>query len=407
MRSSLAAVLAALMLCASPGAVRAATANDPPTNGLSTTARAAALVEAHTGRELFLKDAGLHLPMASVTKLMTLLLAVEAVEQGKAGLTDRVSASEHAWSMGGSQIYLEQGEEMTLKEMLIAVAVGSANDASVAVAEHLAGSEEAFVADMNERARALGCTGTHFANCTGLPAAEHYTTALDLTRILRAGLSHPLFMELSGIKEYDLRGGRFKLWNTNKLLWWYKGADAGKTGWTSEAAYCLAASAERDGLRLVAVVLGTPEPRSHFRETIRLFNWGFARYRAVNLAGAGEKIRDLKVDKGHRQTVPAVTADWVTLVVPRGEEKGFEIRVELPASVGAPVRRGDRVGSVVVVKKGEEVLQVPLVAAGDVSRAGLGDEIRRIMQRVYGSGGRGTKTGQKIPPGSFYQDMEG
>ncbi|MDA8334693.1 MAG: D-alanyl-D-alanine carboxypeptidase [Peptococcaceae bacterium] len=382
MRSSPAAVLAvvSMLFCTPPGAWAAG----DPAPALQTTARAAALVEAHTGRELFLKDAVQRLPMASVTKLMTLLLAVEAVEHGKARLTDKVGTSEHAWSMGGSQIYLAQGEEMSLKDMLISVAVGSANDASVAVAEHLAGSEEAFVADMNERARALGCTDTHFANATGLPAPEHYTSALDMARIMRAGLAHPLFMELSGIKEYDLRGGRFKLWNTNKLLWWYKGTDAGKTGWTSEAAYCLAASAERDGLRLVAVVLGTPGPKSHFRETMRIFNYGFARYRAVNLAGAGEKIRDLKVDKGHRQTVPAVTGDWVTMVVPRGEEKGFESRVELPAAVKAPVRRGSRVGSYTVLKKGREVLRVPLVAAYDVGRAGLGEEIWRTMQRVYG-----------------------
>ncbi|HUW64470.1 MAG TPA: D-alanyl-D-alanine carboxypeptidase family protein [Spirochaetia bacterium] len=385
MRSSLAgALIVVSCLFFTPFSALAANKNvSDPAAGLETTARAAALVEAHTGQALFLKDAGARLPMASVTKLMTLLLAVEAVEHGKAKLTDRVSASEHAWSMGGSQIYLEQGEEMTLKEMLISVAVGSANDASVAVAEHLAGSEEAFVADMNERARALGCTDSHFANCTGLPAPEHYTSAMDMTRIMRAGLTHPLFMELSGIKEYDLRGGKFKLWNTNKLLWWYKGADSGKTGWTNEAAYCLAASAERDGLRLVSVVLGTPEPKSHFRETIHLFNYGFARYRAVNMAGLREKIRDVRVDKGREQTVAAVTGDWVSLVVPRGEEKGFERRVELPEVVSAPVRQGSQVGHFVVLKKGQEVLRVPLVAAADVGRATLGEEIWRTMQRVY------------------------
>lgn len=385
MRSSLAGALAvASMIFLSPLGAMADEKNPAvPTTGLQTTARAAALVEAHSGRELFVKNAGQRLPMASVTKLMTLLLAVEAVEHGKAKLTDQVHASEHAWSMGGSQIYLEQGESMSLKEMLISVAVGSANDASVAVAEHLAGSEEAFVAEMNERARNLGCTDTHFVNCTGLPAPDHYTCALDLTKIMRAGLQHPLFMEVSGIKEYDLRGGRFKLWNTNKLLWWYKGTDAGKTGWTNEASYCLAASAERDGLRLVSVVLGTPEPKSHFRETIHLFNYGFARYRAVNMAGPNQKIKDVPVDKGRQQTVATITGDWVSLVVPRGEEKGFESKVELPAVLSAPVRQGSQVGYYLVLKKGREVLRVPLVAASDVGRATVGTEIWRTMQRVY------------------------
>ena len=388
MRSHWAGALLTVFLClVTPFAALAEGNNEaPPGSDFRTTARAAALVEAHTGRQLYLKDASERLPMASVTKLMTLLLAVEAVEQGKVKLTDRVSASENAWSMGGSQIYLEPGEEMSLRDLLIAVAVGSANDASVAVAEHVAGSEESFVAAMNERARELGCTDTHFANPTGLPAKDHYTSALDLTKIMRAGLSHPLFMELSGIKEYDLRGGKFKLWNTNKLLWWYKGADAGKTGWTNEAAYCLAASAERDGLRLVSVVLGTPEPKSHFKESMRLLNYGFARYRAVNLAGPREVVRRVAVDKGQPDTVAVVTGDWVTLVVPRGQDKGFTARLEVPAVVAAPVRAGTRVGSYVVMKDGREVMRVPLVAATDAGRAGLGVEIRRTFERVYGAG---------------------
>jgi len=351
---------------------------------LETTAESAVLMENSTGQVLFAKDADKELPMASVTKIMTLLLAVEAVEQGKAKLTDRVVTSENAWEMGGSQIYLEPGEEMSLEEMLIAVAVGSANDASVAVAEHIMGSEEAFVQAMNERAKKLGLKHTHFVNPTGLPAKGHYTSAYDMAVIMRECLKYPLFRRISSIYEYDLRGGKFKLWNTNKLLKWYQGVDAGKTGWTNEARYCLASSAQRDGLRLIAVVLGAPEPRSHFRESIKLYKYGFARYQAVNLAECGATLKQLPVSKGVVDKLDIKAAAPVSVVVPRGEQKGFTMRLELPARVTAPVKKGQQVGTAVVVKNGREYLRVPLVAAYDVPRAGLGQQIQRMFTRLYG-----------------------
>mgnify|MGYP000055980910 CR=1 FL=1 len=237
-------LLAVVFTFAAAGAA-AAQVPPPPAGELTTTAEAAVLMDAAQGQVLYAKEPHKRLPMASVTKLMTMLLAVEAVEQNRVGMDETVVASENAWKTGGSQIYLAPGEKMSFRDMLIAVAVGSANDACVALAEHLAGSEEAFVRVMNEKARELDMKDTRFANSTGLPAEGHYTSAYDLALLMREALNHPLFMELSAIKEYDLRGGRFKLWNTNKLLWFYEGTDAGKTGWTGEAKYCLASSARR------------------------------------------------------------------------------------------------------------------------------------------------------------------
>jgi D-alanyl-D-alanine carboxypeptidase len=282
--------------------------------------------------------------------------------------------------MGGSQIYLEPGEEMSLEEILLAVAVGSANDASVALAEHIAGTEEVFVQAMNQRAKELGLKHTHFANCTGLPASGHYTSAYDMAVILKECLKYPLFKKLSSVYEYDLRGGKFKLWNTNKLLKWYPVVDVGKTGWTNEAKYCLASSGEKDGLRLIVVVLGTPEPKSHFRESIKLYKYGFARYKALIMAEKGASVKSVKVGKGVVNQVNAVTADRVTVVTPKGEEQGFTTRLELPEQVTAPVAKGQQLGVYRVFKNGREVQSVPLVAGHDVPKATLWQQIHKVFR---------------------------
>ncbi|KJS18503.1 MAG: D-Ala-D-Ala carboxypeptidase [Peptococcaceae bacterium BRH_c4b] len=351
---------------------------------LNTTAESAVLMEANSGQIIFEKEPDKELPMASVTKLMTLLLATDAVESGKVKLTDKVTVTENAWHMGGSQIFLEPGEEMTMKEMLIAVAVGSANDASVAVAEHISGSEEAFVEAMNQRARELGLKHTHFANPTGLPAEGHYSSARDLAVVLRECLKSPLFRNISSIYEYDLRGGDFKLWSNNKLLKWYPGVDAGKTGWTNEAKYCLASSCIRDGLRLVAVVLGTPEVKSHYRESIKLYNYGYARYKAVNVADAGIKVKSIPVGKGVERSVNLITAGNVGLVVPKGEEKGFTSRIDVPEQINAPVQKGQEIGNYVVVKNGREVLRVPLVAERSINKASIFTQMNRAFNKFHG-----------------------
>ena len=350
---------------------------------LETTAVTAVLMDYNSGQILFQKDMHTARPMASVTKLMTMLLICEAESQGKIKMTDKVVASDHACSMGGSQIFLEPGEEMTVKEMLISIATGSANDCSVAMAEALAGSEEAFVELMNQRAKDMGLRNTHFSNPTGLPVENHYTSAYDMAQVLRECLRYPSFREVSSIYEYDLRGGDFKLWNTNKLLKWYPGADAGKTGWTNEASYCLAASAKRDGLRLVSVVLGCPMPRTHFQETIKLFNYGFARYKAVNMADAGQVIREIDVDKGQVEKVKIITKDPVGLVVAKGQEKVVEGKINLPDKLDAPIEKGQVVGNYVITKDGQEVLKVDLLAAKEVKKASPLQLLNDMLDRVY------------------------
>ncbi len=350
---------------------------------LETTARSAVLLEPITNKLVYEKEPHKQLPMASVTKLMTLLLATEAVEQGKFKLTDTVVTSENAWEMGGSQIYLEPGEEMSLWDLLLAIGLQSANDASVAVAEHIAGSEESFVRAMNDRAKSLGLANTNFINTHGLTADDHYTSAYDMAIILKEGLKNPLFREISSIKEYDLRGGAFKLWNTNKMLWWYDGADAGKTGWTEAAKYCLASTAEKNGLRFICVVLGTSEPKSHFRESTKLFDYGFARYKAVNIAPAGAGAGPVKVGKGRSDSVEALTADKVSVVVPKGEDNGFESRVELPGHIDAPVQKGQELGWYVIAKNNQEVLRVKLVAAEDIPKASMLQQIKKVIDSVY------------------------
>lgn len=348
-----------------------------------TTAKAAVLLEPSTNMVIYDKESDKRLPMASVTKLMTLLLAAEAVERGELKLEDKVVTSENAWEMGGSQVYLEPGEEMSLWEMLTAVGLQSANDASVAVAEHIAGSEEAFVQAMNEKVKELGLVNTNFVNCHGLTADNHYTSAYDMAEILKEGLKYPLFSQITSMKEADLRGGLFKLWNTNKLLWWYNGADSGKTGWTEAADYCLVSSAERDGLRMICVVLGTAEPESHFRESSKLLDYGFARYKAVNMAEKGAVVGTVKVGKGQAEHVEAQTAEKVSVVTPKGEEKGLEAKAELQDLLDAPVQAGQIVGSYIITKDGQEVKRVDLLAGGDVLKTTMLQQIKRVVEQVF------------------------
>lgn len=346
--------------------------------GLDMTAESAVLLEPISGRILYEKEPYKELPIASVTKIITMLLAVEALDEGKAKLEDMVVTSEYAAGMGGSQIYLEPQEELSFKEMLISIATGSANDACVAVAEHIAGSEEAFVQMMNDRAKELGLEHTHYVNTNGLPAEGHYSCAYDQAIILREAVKYPVFMEVSKIKEYDLRGGEFKLWNTNKLLWWYSGTDAGKTGWTNEAKYCLASSVLKDNLRLIGVVLAVPETKGHFRESMKLYNWGFARHEAVKLAGAGETVKTVLVEKGTVTEVKLVTAGEVTAVVPKGEKEAVELQVELPNTLVAPLEKGRAIGSYVATHNGKEMIRVDVVTADAVPEASFLDQLFRV-----------------------------
>lgn len=351
-------------------------------NQLETIAESAVLMDGN-GTVLFEKDSHKKLPPASVTKVMTLLLAVEAVEQGKVKLTDQVTTSEGAWRQGGSQIWLEPGESMTLHEMLIALSVVSANDAAVSVMEHIFGSQQAAVDAMNSRAQALGLTDTNFANVNGLPIPGHYMSAYDTALIVKEAVRHPLYMELCSIKEYWLRGGKNWLVNTNKLLWWYKGADGLKTGWTEEAKYCFAGTAKRDGLRLISVVFATPEPRSHLRESMRLMDWGFANYAAVPIVEAGAVVERLKVSKGEEKEIQLVAADDLNLLVAKGQGKNLQKKINAGQVVNAPVVQGEKYGELVVLRDGQEIGKVDLVAEKTIEKAGFFKIFQDMISNLF------------------------
>jgi D-alanyl-D-alanine carboxypeptidase (penicillin-binding protein 5/6) len=346
-------------------------------------AEAYVLMDADSGKVLLATNEHKRLAPASMTKLMTLMLAVEDLQNGKVGLKDKVVTSEEAWKMGGSQIYLEPGEEMTYEDMLIAIAVGSANDACVAVAEHLEGTHKNFVERMNREAKMLGLKDTHFVNSNGLSAPDHYTSAYDMAVMARHALNYPKILEYTAIKEYKLRQGEFVLYNTNKLLWWYQGADGFKTGWTNEAKYCLTSTAKRDGLRLIGVVMASPEKHGNFRDTMKLFNYGFARYGFKNITPRGTVCGVVKIGKGIQENVEVIAEEDVGSIVKKGDEKKIKAELAIPDYVDAPVKKGQKLGEYLVYNDGQLYKKVNLLAAQDVPRAGLIKQIKKMLAETY------------------------
>ncbi|MEA1962431.1 MAG: D-alanyl-D-alanine carboxypeptidase family protein [Bacillota bacterium] len=341
------------------------------------------LVDADTGKMLLSKNEHKQLPPASMTKLMTMILCVEALDNGQVNLKDTVVTSENAWKMGGSQIYLEPGEEMSFKEMLISIAAGSANDACVAVAEHLEGSHNNFVEKMNQRAKSLGLKDTHFVNAYGLPAEGHYTSPYDMAQIARYALAHPRILEYTSIKEYDLRQGDFKLYNTNKLLWWYKGADGFKTGWTNEAKYCLASTVKRDGLRLIAVVMASPEVRGHFRDSMELYNYGFAKYAFKSFCDKDSVCGVVKVGKGVQDQVNGIAMEDVGIIYAKGEKKPIKSKKVIFPYVNAPIEKGQKLGEYQILLEDQIQKKVDIVAVESIPRATLMREIMKMFAETF------------------------
>lgn len=353
--------------------------------GISKDAKSAVVMDAATGKVLYDKDAHEELPMASITKIMTMLLIEEAIDEGRLKWTDNVKVSEHAASMGGSQIFLEPGETMSVRDMLKGIAVASANDACVAMAEHLDGSEEAFVARMNARAKSLGMEDTHFSNCNGLPVANHYSSAHDIAIMSRALLQHPEITTFTSIYSDYLRKNTDRpLWlvNTNKLVRFYDGVDGLKTGYTREAKYCLSATAKREGFRVIAVVMGEPKPTVRNAEVSGMLNWAFSHYTSTQIYPQGHVIGQVNVNKGVHDKVDAVTAESVGYVMMKGEKKKAKEEVQL-TKMTAPVAKGAKVGTLTVEVGGDVVTEVPLVAKEAVAKAnflqGLSKTVRKIV----------------------------
>ena len=349
---------------------------------LSLPCRTAILIDQDTGTVLYEKNADQRVPIASITKVMTLLLTFEAIHDGRLTLDTPVPVSEHAASMGGSQIWIEPGEHFTLDEMLRAICVSSANDAAVAVAELVGGSEEAFVAQMNAKAAQLGMEDTTFKNACGLDTEGHLSTARDVAVMSRAILNEcPEVLHYSGIWTDTLRGGETMLVNTNKLLRRYEGITGLKTGTTGGAGVCISASASRDGLDLIAVVLGSSSSAERFEAATTLLDYGFSAYEAAPLPDLGGRPLYLDVTGSTVEDVPLdYTALPESLLVPKGGAGALTARVDLPAVSGAPLERGSQVGSVTILSGEQPVGSWPVRAAADAAVLDLAGAVRLMAE---------------------------
>ena len=347
--------------------------------------KSAVLMDTATGTVLYEKNSHEKLAPASVTKVMTMLLIMEAIDSGKIRWEDMVTASEAAAAKGGSQIYLKVGESMSVSDMVKSIAVSSANDAACAMAEHLAGSESAFVDRMNARAKELGMHDTNFVNCTGLDdgadAANHRTSAYDIALMSRELLvKHPDIKKFTTIWMDTVRNGEFGLSNTNKLIRFYSGATGLKTGFTSGAGYCLSATAEREGMELIAVVMGAQTSQERTAACKSMLDYGFANY-AVVCPNLEEEI-SVPVRLGSTGSVPAVPGEENRLLIDKGLKNGVTTEVSLPESVTAPVAPGQQLGTM-VIRSGDRILaEVPLIADREVPRLTWGQLVVLVLRRV-------------------------
>ena len=340
------------------------------------------LMEASTGLVLYEENADEALPPASVTKIMTLLLVMEAVDDGRLDWEDMVTTSEYAASMGGSQVYLEAGEEMPVWEMVKCVVVASANDAAVALAEAIAGSEEAFVSMMNARAAELGMTSTHFENTNGLDddTESHVTSARDIAIMSRELITkHPKILEYSAIWMDTIRNGEFGLTNTNRLIRFYRGANGLKTGSTAKAKFCISATAERDGMQLIAVIMASPSRDERNESAKKLLDYGFANWEVASLKP--EPLDDLVLNGGVYPTLPIKYEDS-QLVLKKGSAAKLTKNLVLPETISAPVAAGDEVGKIEYLLDGEVVATLPIVAAEDRDRIGFGEVLSRFLRAL-------------------------
>src|SRR5690554_354385 len=310
-----------------------------------------------------------------MTKVMTMLLIMEAIDSGKIKWDDKVRTSERAASMGGSQIFLEPGEEMTVEEMMKGIAIASGNDASVAMAEFLAGSEEQFVNMMNDKSKELGLTDTHFMNSNGLPAEKHYSSASDLAKMAQELLKYEEVTRFTSLYEDYLRedtDDKFWLVNTNKLVKFYPGVDGLKTGYTSEAKYCLTASANKNGMRIIAVIMGAPTPKDRNRQITEMLDYAYSQYELQKRYERGDLLGETKVSKGSSPTVQVTLDENVSLLMKKGDSiDGITERLALKEPVNAPIKKGDVLGKLYIEKDGKVISETNVIAEIDVSSATL------------------------------------
>lgn len=347
--------------------------------------KACYLVDTVTGTEMYQKDADKRLPIASMVKIMTSLMAFEAVERRDLSLDEMVSVSEESASMGGSQVFLDAGKKYKARELLKSIVVASANDSCVAIAERLSGSVDGFVKDMNKRAKELGMTNTHFANCTGLPAPENYSSAKDVSIMFRQLIKHPVYFQFAGIWLEDFvhpDGRTTSMTNTNKLVKFYDGCDGGKTGFTSEAKFCLSATAERNGLRVVAVVIGADSSKERFSAVSNLFGYAFSNYKSTVIQPKGQSIdNSIRVVGGKEKTISIAMQEDVKTLVKRGDDGEYELHYKLPDKVKAPIKVGDEVGKAYLTRNGEVVKEYSVVCNKDVEKGNFFDLLKGLGEK--------------------------
>lgn len=356
-------------------------AEDDP---LNINAKSAVLMDYNTKEILYEKNPQEKAYPASLTKIMTLILGMEALESGKISLNDEVRISAHAASMGGSQLWLEEGETQTVENLFKAITIRSANDAAVALAEYIAGSEEVFVKMMNEKAKELGMNNTNFMNASGLHHENHYTTAYDVALMSAELLKHEKIHDWLTVYMDEMLVGKKKdkvqsLVNTNRLIKEYEGTTGIKTGSTSQAGYCLSASAKRGNLHLIAVIMGSDTSKIRFEESKRLLDYGFANYDSVTIGRKGDSIGKVLVQKGTSQYLEAVLERDAYLLLPKGQSKEIAKEIVLPDYVNAPIKTGDVIGKLIIKIEGQEVDRVNLVAKNDVERATIKDMFFKVF----------------------------
>lgn len=350
----------------------------------------AVLIEARSGRVLFQKNPHERRNPASITKIMTLIVAFDAIRDQKVAPEDKVTISDESSKQVGTIIFADTGEVFTLAQLLDSVAVGSANDAAVAVAEHISGSVEGFSALMNAKSKELGMRDTQFQNPTGLSAEGHFTSAYDIALMSRyAANNYPELVRLTSIYGADLQvpwranGPTFRLWNNNKLLTWYPGADGLKTGWTELAGYCLAATAVRSDVRMISVIMGAENPKIRNAEAAKLMDFGFSNYTSIELAVRGKEIGHVKVVRGKEPAVAAVPKELFGVSVQKGEQSKVKTQINLKDRIEAPVQAGQVVGEMIATLEGKEIARMDLIASAGVERANLWESVIYHVRRVY------------------------
>ncbi len=351
----------------------------------SMTAKSAIVVDAGSGEVLLSKSIDKKLPIASMVKLMTVLLTLENIDNGVLSLDQKITVSKNAAGMGGSQVFLDAGSDYSIEDLLKSTIVASANDASVALAETIAGNEQEFVNKMNSRASELGMNNTNYANATGLPAVDGYSCAEDVAKLLREVLKHDLYYKYSTIWMEDLvhPSGRITgLTNTNKLIRYYKGCDAGKTGSTSEAGYCIAASANKNDMRIITVVIGAESGAKRFSESASLLDWAYANYENKKIFTQGQELEPITVEKSKVKEITPILEEGYSVVTKKGTESNITTKVDFNDNLSAPIKKGEKIGTAYVLKDNVVLKEINILSSCDANKISYFEALKEVLNNV-------------------------